>query len=126
MGHTELSNLRRAQSRCHVRLKQAEELAQSYRDKLADLEARIRAIAPELELPPRHRRRNPIFARGELPRLARTFLREAERPLSVDAMAIRALAAKGIKLPDRVLRRRTRLDLQAVLRRLKHRERGSA
>jgi hypothetical protein len=47
-GNTELANLRRA--RCHFRLKQAEELAQSYRDKLADLEARIRAIAPELEI----------------------------------------------------------------------------
>jgi hypothetical protein len=42
-GNTELANLRRARSRCHFRLKQAEELAQSYRDKLADLEVRIRA-----------------------------------------------------------------------------------
>jgi hypothetical protein len=50
-GNTELANLRRARSRCHFRLEQAEELAQSYRDK----EARMRAIAPELELPERLR-----------------------------------------------------------------------
>jgi hypothetical protein len=46
---TELANLRRAQSRCHFRLKQAEDLAQGYRDKLADPEARIRVLTPELE-----------------------------------------------------------------------------
>jgi predicted N-formylglutamate amidohydrolase len=35
-GNTELANRRRrARSRCHFRPKQAEELAQSYRDKLA-------------------------------------------------------------------------------------------
>jgi hypothetical protein len=33
-----------ARSRCHFRLKQVEGPAQSYRDKLADLESRIRAI----------------------------------------------------------------------------------
>jgi hypothetical protein len=40
----EVANLGRARSRCHFRLKQAEDLAQSYRDNLADLESRIRAF----------------------------------------------------------------------------------
>jgi hypothetical protein len=62
----EVANLGRARSRCHFRLKQTEDLAQSYRDKLADLESRNRAIAPELELPVRFRRPNPVFARTEL------------------------------------------------------------
>jgi hypothetical protein len=37
-------------------VKRAEDLAQSYRGKLADLESRIPAIAPELELPVRFRK----------------------------------------------------------------------
>ena len=43
MMATELANLRRARSRCHFRLKQAEDLAQSYRDKLASLEFGVSA-----------------------------------------------------------------------------------
>jgi hypothetical protein len=42
--------LRRARSRCRFALNQGEKLAQGYRDKLGDFEARIHAIAPELEL----------------------------------------------------------------------------
>ena len=45
MSGLELATLRRARSRCHFRLKQAEDLAQPYRDKLAGLESRLRAIA---------------------------------------------------------------------------------
>ena len=67
-GNPELANLRRARSHRRFRLKQAEDLAQSYRDRLADLESRIRAIAPDLELPVRFRRPDPVFARTELTR----------------------------------------------------------
>jgi hypothetical protein len=42
---TELANFRRARLRCHDRLKQAEDLAQGHRDKLADPETCIRAMA---------------------------------------------------------------------------------
>ena len=47
MNDTDLTKLRRARSRAHFALKQGETLAQGYRDKLADLEARIQAIAPD-------------------------------------------------------------------------------
>jgi hypothetical protein len=52
-------------------------------------------LAPELELPPRFRKPNPVFARGELPRLALAILREAGEPLPIAAIAVRALKAKG-------------------------------
>src|ERR1700733_3109132 len=97
---TDLANFRRARPPCHVRLKQAEDLAQSCRDKLADLESRIRAIAPELALPGRFRRPNPVFARTELTRLALAILREAGEPLPIAAVAVRALKAKGVAWPD--------------------------
>ena len=65
MSDANLAKLRRARSRCHFALKQAEMLVESYAFKLADLEAQIRAIAPEMELPVRFRRPNPVFARTE-------------------------------------------------------------
>jgi hypothetical protein len=43
--NSDQTKLRRARSRAHFALTQAEMLAQGYRDKLADLEARIQAIA---------------------------------------------------------------------------------
>jgi hypothetical protein len=75
---SDLTKLRRARSRAHFALKQAETLAQGYRDQLADLEARIQAIAPDLQLQPRLRKPNPIFVRGELRRLAIDMLREGQ------------------------------------------------
>jgi hypothetical protein len=118
---TELANLRRARSLCHFRLKQAEGLAQSYRDKLSGLESRIRAIAPELDLPARFRRPNPVFARTELTRLALAILREAGEPLSIAAVAVRALKAKGVAWPDPALRRRTRTKLREAFGKLRAR-----
>src|SRR5580658_7031723 len=76
MKDSDLTKLRRARTRSHKALKQAEEHAEGYRAKLADLEARIQAIAPGLKLPPRFHRPNPYFARGELRRLAIDMLRE--------------------------------------------------
>jgi hypothetical protein len=118
---SDLTKLRRARSRCHFALKQAEALAQTYRDKLADLEARIQAIAPDLQLPVRFRRPNPHFARGELTRLALDMLREAGRPMSIGEMAIAALAAKGVRFPDRRIRRITRTRLRGALNRFEAR-----
>lgn len=51
MADPELTNPRRARSRCHFRLKQTEKLTESYRTNLADLEARVQAVAPDLQLP---------------------------------------------------------------------------
>ena len=79
MKDTDLTKLLRARSRCHKALKQAEELAEGYRTKLADFEARNQAIAPDLKPPPRFHRPKPYFICGELRRLAIDMLREAER-----------------------------------------------
>ena len=116
-----LTKLRRARSRCHFALKQAERLAESYRDKLADLEARIQAIAPDLQLPSRLRKPNPIFARGELRRLAIDMLREADEPLSIRDMALGALKAKGVRFPDRRTMKATRVRLREAFAKLQGR-----
>jgi hypothetical protein len=117
MPNPELRNLRRARSRCHFRLKQAEALAEGYRAKLVDLETRIQAIAPELDLPPRFRNPNPVFARGELTKMALDMLREAGGPVSIRDMVRGALAAKGVRFPDRRMMRHTRTELRAALNR---------
>ena len=121
MKDTDLTKLRRARTRCHLALKQAETLAQGYRDKLADLEARIHAIAPDLKLPPRFHKPNPYFARGELRRLAIDMLREAGKPLAIRDMALGALRAKGVRFPDRRTMRQTRNKLRETFGKLQAR-----
>ena len=80
----------------------------------SQFEAEIKAIAPELDLPHRRRELNPDFARGELPRIAMDILRMAAGPMAVRDIATKALARKGITLPDRRTMKRTRLALQKV------------
>jgi hypothetical protein len=120
MKDTDVTKLRRVRSRAHFALKQAETLAQDYRIKLADLEARIQAIAPDLQLPARPRKPTPIFKRGELARLALTMLRTSDRPLAIREMALGALAAKGIRFPDRRTMRQT-VRLREVFAKLQDR-----
>jgi hypothetical protein len=100
MKNSDLANLHRARSRWHWAVNQAAELAQDYRDKLADLEISIQATVPDLKLPPRFHRSNPYFARGELRRPAIDVLREAQRRLAIREMALAALRAKGVRFPD--------------------------
>jgi hypothetical protein len=95
-----------------MRIDQLEPQLAGYRAKLADLEARIHDLAPELNLPPRRYSPNPHFARGELPRLAMDIMRAAGEPLAVREIAVRALAMKGVTLPDRRAMKLTRLRLQ--------------
>ena len=111
----ELEYLRRSRSQIHRQLDKLEPLLAGYQAKLAEVEAGIRAIAPELDIPKRFRNPNPIFRRGELPRLAMDVLRVAEGPLPIRVIAVRALAMKGIPLPDPTLRRRTRHRLRIIL-----------
>jgi hypothetical protein len=80
VSNTELAIRRRARSRCHSRLKQAEMIVEGYAFRLAQIEARIQKLAPDLDLPPRFYKPNPHFARNELPRLAIAILREANGP----------------------------------------------
>ena len=116
----ELANLRRARVRCHAQLRQAVALAESYEAKLAEIEARIHELAPELELPARHRTHqpNPYFARGELPRVALAVLREAGEALPIRVIAARALAQKGCHAPTRRIFKLTRVRLQQLFGRL--------
>ena len=122
---SDLTKLRRARTRCHKALKQAEELAEGYRAKLADLEARIQAIAPDLKLPARFHRPNPYFVRGELRRLAIDMLREAGKPLAIRGMALAALKAKGVRYPDRRTMRITRMRLRDTFAKLEARGRAT-
>ena len=85
--------------RAHFALKQAETLAQNYRDKLADIEALIQAIAPDLQLPSRSCRPNPIFARGELRRLAIDMLREAGTPARDPRYGAGRVEGQGCQVP---------------------------
>ena len=114
-ARTDLEKLRRTRSQIHRQLDKLEPLLAGYRAKLAEVEAGIRAIAPELDIPKRFREPNPVFARGELPRVAMAVLRGAEGPLPIRVIAVRVLAAKGIALPDPTLRRRTRHRLRIIL-----------
>jgi len=125
MGDSELTKLRRARTRCHKALKQSEELAEGYRAKLADLEAHIQAIAPDLKLPARFHRPNPYFVRGELRRLAIDMLREAGKPLAIKEMALAALKAKGVRFPDRRTMRITRTRLRDTFAKLEARGRAT-
>lgn len=109
-----ITKLRRARGRVHRVLDRLEPLVAGYREKLARLEAEIKAIAPELDLPHRRREPNPDFARGELPRIAMVILRTAPGPMAVREIATKALARKGITMPDRRTMKRTRLALQKV------------
>jgi hypothetical protein len=112
---TELANLRRARVRCHKQLKQTEALLAGYKAKLAEIETVIFAIAPEIDLPFRFHKPNPVFARNELTRIVRNVLREADRPLLMREIAAGMIARKGIRLIERSLIDHTHKRLSAVL-----------
>jgi hypothetical protein len=123
MAHsTNLTTLRRRRLYIHRQLDRYEPFVERLRENLADCNAAIQAIRPELPLPPRRYQPNPYFARGELPRLALAIMREAGEPLGVREIAVRALASKGITLPDRRAMKLTRLRLHQAF--IRFRERG--
>ncbi len=111
MTPIELANLRCKRCYIHKRLDYLEPWVARLRADLAETEAAIQAVAPQLNLPPRRYAPNPYFARGELPRLALAIMREAREPIGVREIAIRALATKGIRYPDRRAMKLTRLRL---------------
>jgi hypothetical protein len=78
-----------------------------YKVKLADIEARVQAIAPDFRFPPQRHMPNPHFQRGELPRLVLDIMREARGPITVRVIAVEALTRKGCPLPGPGTRRRT-------------------
>jgi len=74
----------------------------------------IDAIAPHLQLLPKYRRRNPMFAPGERAQLALHIPREAGEPMPMPKITLRVLRLKGIHEPGKVLRRQTRSRLRAM------------
>jgi hypothetical protein len=115
-----LANLRRKRRYIHKQLERWEPLVARLRAFLAETEAAIAAIAPELNLPSRRYAPNPWFARQELPRLVLSILRDAGAPLSTREIAVEALGRKGVRLPDPRALKRTRLRVQqACIRFLK-------
>jgi hypothetical protein len=121
MPESELTKLRRGRLRVHRQLGKLEPMVAAYQEKLAKINARIQVISPELDLPHRAYRKNPLFERKELPRLVMRIMREAGEPLAVKEIALRALATKGIAYPDKVTMRRVRRRLQGVFNELGHR-----
>jgi hypothetical protein len=117
MADRELRNLREKRRYLHRQLDRWEPLLARLRANLAETEAAIQAIAPGLKLPPRRYAPNPYFARGELPRLILQMLREADEPLSVRAIAVRALALKSVTPPDRQAMKLTRKRVQQAFAR---------
>lgn len=109
MAIPDLANLRRKRRYIHRQLDRWEPLVARLRESLAETEAAIQAVAPELTLLPRRYKPNPNFARGELPRLVREIMREAEGPMSTRDIAVKALARKGFTLPGPGTMKRTRL-----------------
>lgn len=67
-----------------------------------------------LFLPP-HRRANPWFKPGELPRIALALMKEAGGPVSVRYLAGRALAQKGCPYPTPGVMRQTRRRPSSML-----------
>src|SRR2546423_1008038 len=111
MRNPELASLRRKRIRLHKRLDKLEPLVARCQDELARVEAAIQTLDPHLDLPDRPYKPDPIFARGELRRLALDVMRGAGEPLSLQAISSATLAAKGIRLPDPHTMRRTRRRL---------------
>ena len=69
MPDTELQSLRRKHRRICANLAKLEPMVADYHAKLTKVEAAVLAIDPQLWLPPRRYKPNPVFKRQELPRL---------------------------------------------------------
>ena len=118
---TNLGTLRRRRLYIHRQLDRYEPLVERLRANLADCNAAIQAMCPDLGLPPRRYKPNPHFARGELPRLTLAILRDAGRPLSTREIVLRALEHKGVIYPDRRSLKLTRLRVQQAFARFNER-----
>lgn len=114
MPDTPLGKLYRARLRAQRQIAKLEPQLENYRAKLAEIEAKIVKLDGLLFLPP-HRRANPFFKPGELPRIALGLMREESHPVSVRYLAARALAMKGCPHPTPGVMRQTRKRLSGML-----------
>jgi len=109
-----LANLRRKRLYIHKQLNRLEPAVSTLRASLVETDARIQAECPDLNLPPRFHKANPIFGIGELPRLVREIMRDAGGPISTRDIAVKALARKGVTLPGPGTMKRTRTRIQQI------------
>lgn len=114
MADTPLGKLYRARLRAQRQIAKLEPQLDGYRTHLAEVEAKIIKLDGLLFLPP-HRRANPFFKPGELPRIAMEILRKESAPVPVRCLAARALAMKGCKHPTPGVMRQTRRTLTTAL-----------
>lgn len=114
MGDTPLAKLYRARLRAQRQIAKLEPQLVGYRAKLAEVEAKIIKLDGLLFLPP-HRRANPFFKPGELPRIALALMKEAGGPVSVRYLAGRALALKGCPYPTPGVMKQTRRRLSSMM-----------
>jgi hypothetical protein len=113
MDPSTLANLRRKRRYIHRQLDRLEPAVARLRASLDETNAAIQAVAPELNLPPHRYKPNPNFDRGELPRLVREIMRDAD-PLSTREIAVHALARKGVTLPGPGTMKRTRTRISQL------------
>lgn len=75
MSSAEHLSLRQKRRRICTNLAKLEPLVADYHAELASVEAEILRLDPQLWLPPRRYKPNPVFVRQELPRLTLAILR---------------------------------------------------
>jgi len=95
----EITRLRRQRHILKHRVARTESKLAAIIAQLADLEAQLRALQPQIELIRADRTENPFFARRELGDLTLGVLRVADRPLRRAELVRRVLAAKCDTLP---------------------------
>jgi hypothetical protein len=115
MPDTPITKLYRARIIVHRQLSKAEAMVAERHKKLMAIEAKIMALDRQLWLPPPKRRANPYFKPGELPRIGMKLLREADGPVSVRYLAIRALTIKGCPHPTPGIMKQTRITLSQAM-----------
>jgi hypothetical protein len=99
MRDRRLERLRHARVVCNENIAKLEARLAYQCGRWDEIEAEIQAIAPRLRLPTPNRNPNPMFKRGDTPRLSLAVLREAAEPLAVSVIAWRVSRAKGIERP---------------------------
>jgi hypothetical protein len=114
MVATTLAKLYAARLRAQRQIAKLEPQLIGYRAHLAEIEAKIIKRDGLLFLP-HHRRFNPYFKHGELPRIALQLMREADGYVTVRWLAAHALAMKGCPYPTPGVMKQTRRRLSSML-----------
>src|ERR1700676_3856349 len=98
MAEHVLTVLRDKRTDIAAQVNDAEKRLTKLRCALANLDAAMAILSPDHldHIPSRGQRRAHYFHKNELPRLVRSALREAEKPLSATEIAASCIAVKGL------------------------------